>query len=139
MNLWSSFRVPSSEVKRESVGAPSPGMYLPVRTPWANGDQQICPKPSSSLVGTTSSSMTRHSIEYWGWFEIRPIPRSLASLAPARISSSPFGNSDVKCFAGPDDVRKCLHRLLKRRFIVVAVGLVKVNVIRTEPAQGSVD
>ena len=33
------------------------------------GDQTIWLTPSRSHVGTTSSSMTRHSIEYCGWFD----------------------------------------------------------------------
>jgi hypothetical protein len=43
---------------------------LPVNTPCATGDQTIWLIPNSRLVGTTSFSMTRQSIEYWGWLEI---------------------------------------------------------------------
>ena len=52
---------------------------IDVPTPCAIGDQTICEIPSSSEVGTTSSSMTRHSIEYCGWFEITWMPTSSAS------------------------------------------------------------
>ena len=54
----------------ESAGNSAPGRYLPVSTPWARGDQTIWLRPSSWLVGTTFSSITRHSIEYCGWLEI---------------------------------------------------------------------
>ena len=39
-------------------------------------------------MGTTSSSMTRHSIEYWGWLETKGIFSSFASSAPWRIWSA---------------------------------------------------
>ena len=58
-----------SSVAREPAGGGWPGRYLPVSTPCAIGDQTIWPMPSSSQVGTTSASMTRHSIEYCGWLE----------------------------------------------------------------------
>ena len=57
-------------------------------TPWASGDQTIWERPSFSEVGTTSSSMTRQSIEYCGWLLISWTPRSRASAAPAAISSA---------------------------------------------------
>ena len=56
--------------------------------PCATGDQQICDRPSSCDVGITRSSITRHSIEYCGWFEIREMPSSRASWWPARIWSA---------------------------------------------------
>ena len=58
---------PFSSVAREPAGGGSPGRYLPVSTPCAIGDQTICETPSSRLVGTTSASITRHSMEYCGW------------------------------------------------------------------------
>ncbi len=60
---------PFSSVAREPAGHCSPGLYLPVSTPWAIGLQTIWPMPSSSLAGTTSASMTRQSMEYCGWFD----------------------------------------------------------------------
>ena len=57
-------------------------------TPWAIGDHTIWPIPSSTLAGTTSSSMTRHSIEYCGWLETSGTRSSRASSAAARISSA---------------------------------------------------
>ena len=64
---------------REPAGGGWPGRYLPVSTPCAIGDQTIWPMPSSSQVGTTSASMTRHSIEYCGWLETSWIFSSRAS------------------------------------------------------------
>ena len=79
---------PLVSVAREPSGTGAPGRYLPVSTPCATGDQTICDSPSSREAGTTSSSMTRHSIEYCGWFEMSWKPSSRASLAPARICSA---------------------------------------------------
>ncbi len=84
---WIMSAPPFSSVAREPAGCSSPGLYLPVRTPWAMGDQTICPMPSSWLVGTTSSSMTRQSMEYWGWFDTSGMWSSRASSCAARISS----------------------------------------------------
>jgi hypothetical protein len=55
-----------SSVAREPSGTGWPGRYFPDRTPCAIGDQTICEMPSSSEAGTTLSSITRQSIEYWG-------------------------------------------------------------------------
>ena len=79
---------PFSSVAREPAGGACPGRYLPESTPWAIGDQTICETPSSRHVGTTSSSMTRQSMEYCGCDEISWMPRSCASSCPARIWSA---------------------------------------------------
>ena len=79
---------PFSSVAREPSGSGWPGTYLPVSTPWAIGLQTICETPSSSQVGTTSSSMTRQSMEYCGWLEISWTPSSRLSSTPARIWSA---------------------------------------------------
>jgi hypothetical protein len=79
---------PFSSVAREPAGGASPGRYLPVRTPCAIGDQTICPIPSSRQVGTTSASMTRHSMEYCGCDDTRCTPSSSASAWPARICAA---------------------------------------------------
>ena len=68
--------------------APDPARYLPDSTPWAIGDQTICDTPSSRQAGTTSVSITRHSIEYCGCEEISWTPRLLARACPARICSA---------------------------------------------------
>jgi hypothetical protein len=60
-----------------------------LRMPWASGDQTIWESPSFSEVGTTSSSITRQSIEYCGWLLIRWTFSSRARAAPAAICS-PF-------------------------------------------------
>ena len=77
-----------SSVAREPSGGGWPGWYLPVSTPCAIGDHTIWPMPSSSQVGMTSASMTRHSIEYCGWFDTRWIFSSRASACAARISAA---------------------------------------------------
>ena len=79
---------PFSSVARDPAGGAWPGLYLPVSTPCATGDQTICDTPSSADVGTTSPSMTRHSAEYCGWFEMSWKPRSCARACPARIWSA---------------------------------------------------
>ena len=56
--------------------------------PCASGLQTICESPSSSQAGTTSASMTRHSMEYSGWLLTNGIRSSRASSAAARISSA---------------------------------------------------
>jgi hypothetical protein len=62
---------------------------LPVSTPCAIGDQTIWPMPSRSQSGTTSASMTRHSMEYCGWEEtIRSKPISSAIFRAASISEA---------------------------------------------------
>ena len=63
-------------------------MYFPVSAPWPIGDHTICPMPSSSQAGTTSASMTRHSMLYCGWFETSGTCSSRASACAARISSA---------------------------------------------------
>jgi hypothetical protein len=57
---------PLSSVARDPAGGAWPGWYLPVRTPWAIGDHTTCERPNCRETGTTSPSMTRHSIEYCG-------------------------------------------------------------------------
>ncbi len=79
---------PLLSVARVPSGGAWPGWYLPVSTPCAIGDQTIWETPSSSLTGTTSDSMTRHSIEYCGWLEISWKPRSSARAWPARSCSA---------------------------------------------------
>ena len=54
---------------RESGGGASPGLYLPVSTPWASGDQTTCEMPLRSHSGITSASGARYSAEYCGWLE----------------------------------------------------------------------
>ena len=91
---------PLSSVAREPSGGCSPGLYLPVSAPWAIGDQTIWPMPSSWQVGTTSASMTRHSMLYCGWFETRGMCSSRASAWPRRISSArPLRDADVERLA----------------------------------------
>ena len=51
------------------AGGGSPGLYLPVSTPCASGDQTICEIPLAAHSGITSCSGTRQSIEYCGWLE----------------------------------------------------------------------
>ena len=73
---------------RDPAGGRRPGRYLPDRTPSAIGDHTIWPMPSSEEAGTTRSSMTRHSAEYWGWLDTSLKPIRVASSWPARIWSA---------------------------------------------------
>ena len=79
---------PFRSVARDPSGGAWPGRYLPDSTPWAIGDHTICAEPLLRQAGTTSASMTRHSIEYCGWLDTNGIRSSRASAAPARISSA---------------------------------------------------
>ncbi len=79
---------PLASVAREPAGGSAPGLYLPVSTPCAIGLHTICDTPSSRDAGTTSSSMTRHSMEYCGWLEISWKPSSFDISTPARIWSA---------------------------------------------------
>ena len=79
---------PLVSVAREPSGGGWPGRYFPLSTPWAIGLHTICETPSSAEVGTTSPSMTRQSMEYWGWLEISWKPSSFDSSTPARIWSA---------------------------------------------------
>ena len=65
---------------RESAGGGEPGAYLPVRTPWARGDQTICEMPLSRHSGMISASGARHRREYCGWLETK---RSTPDIAMA--------------------------------------------------------
>ena len=62
-------RLISFEVARESAGGCSPGLYLPVSTPCASGDQTICEIPLRSHSGISSASGPRQSAEYCGWLD----------------------------------------------------------------------
>ena len=130
MNRRMKFAPPFSSVAREPAGGGWPGLYLPVSTPWAIGEKTTCETPSSFDVGTTSPSMTRHSMEYCGWFEIELDAELLRELvAGADLLRGPLADADVEGLAGADDVREGLHRLLQRRLRVVAVRLVEVDVV----------
>ena len=84
--------------------------------------------------------MTRHSMEYCGWLEISWKPSSLASAWPvADLVGRPLADADVERLALADDVGEGLHRLLERRLVVVAVGLVEVDVVGLQPLQRAVD
>ena len=87
MATATSSRPPTTQA-REPAGGCLPGSYLPVSTPCAIGEKTTWPKPSSIEVGTTSASMTRHSIEYCGWFDTSWKPSCDASSCPARICSA---------------------------------------------------
>ena len=63
---WSIIRPIRSDVARDPSGGGSPGLYLPVSTPCASGDQTICEIPFAAQSGITSASGTRQSIEYCG-------------------------------------------------------------------------
>ena len=56
-------------VARLSAGGGRSGLYLPVSTPWASGDQTICEIPLAAQSGITAFSGCRQSREYCGWLE----------------------------------------------------------------------
>ena len=131
---------PFSSVARDPAGGGCPGWYLPVSTPCAIGDQTIWLMPSSRQVGTTSASITRHSIEYCGWLEIELDAELLGQRVPGPdLLGGPLADADVERLALPDDVGERLHRLLERRLGVVPVRLVQVDVVGLQPAQRAVD
>ncbi len=66
---------------RESAGGASPGLYLPVSTPWASGDQTICEIPLAALSGKTSTSGACQSIEYCGCEETKRSGPAISSAA----------------------------------------------------------
>ncbi len=65
---------------RESAGGWAPGLYLPVSTPCASGDQTICETPLAADSGMTFCSGRRCSREYCGWLETK---RSTPGIAKA--------------------------------------------------------
>ena len=133
------FAPPLSSVAREPSGGCSPGRYLPVSTPCAIGDHTTWEMPSSRDAGTTSSSITRHSIEYCGWLEISWKPRSSASSCPCpQLINGPLTHADVEHLAGPDQVGEGLHGLLERCLVVIPMGLVDVDVVGLQPPQRAV-
>src|SRR5579884_4235210 len=97
---------------RESDGGGEPGLYFPLSTPCASGDQTIWLMRLASHVGNTSGSGLRQSIEYCGWLETnfsepgtfnpawicgavhslkpmyRTLPRRTASVIASIVSSS---------------------------------------------------
>ena len=112
-----------------------PGWYLPVRMPWSIGENTTWLIPSSRQVGTTSASITRYSALYCGWLETNGMLQ-LAGQCVTRpqLVGRPLADPDVERLAGPDDVGEGLHRLLERGEVVVAVGLVEVDVVGLQPA-----
>lgn len=58
-----------SLANRLPLGAGCPGLYFPVSTPCARGDQTICEMPLAAHRGKTSASGACHSMEYCGWEE----------------------------------------------------------------------
>ena len=99
---------------RESAGGASPGLYLPVSTPWASGDQTICEIPCSAQSGKTSASGARQIMLYCGWEETN-------FAAPAHLEAGldllrrPLAEADVADLARLDRLGQRLHRLLDRR------------------------
>src|ERR1700729_4233854 len=153
---------PPASVAREPAGAAEPGRYLPVSTPCAIGENTIWPMPSFSHSGSTSASMTRHSMLYCGWFETiranppRPDPppqhavRGLVRDDPVEshltgdpqrgrdLLGPPLGHAYVEHLALPDQVVEGAEGLLERRLVVVAVRLVQIQVVGLQPPERAV-
>ena len=62
-------------------GGGLPGLYLPVRTPWASGDQTICEIPCSSQKGISSASGARQIMLYCGCEETKSLVFGTSQLA----------------------------------------------------------
>ena len=123
---------------RLPAGGGSPGLYLPVSTPCASGDQTICEIPCCAQSGMTSRSGPRHSIEYCGWLETNfSTFGQLERLLD--LVGRPLAEAEVARLALPHDLGERLHRLLERRVPVVAVALVEVDVVRAQPRERDVD
>ncbi len=65
--------------------------YAYSQQPTALGHAGYAFYPSSADVGTTHSSITRHSIEYCGWFDTSWKPSSITSSAISNSSSGVAG------------------------------------------------
>ena len=118
--------------------AARPGLYLPVSTPCASGDQTICEMPCSSQNGISSASGARQIMLYCGWEETNflvfgDFERGLDLL------DGPLAEADLAGLAGLDDLGERLHRLLDRRVRIRAVALVEVDVVGLQALQRGVD
>src|SRR5439155_6490289 len=58
-----------------------PGGYLPVRTPWASGDQTICVIPCAEQKGISSASGARQIMLYCGCEETKSFAPGTSRLA----------------------------------------------------------
>src|SRR5205085_12572016 len=76
----------ASLAARESEGGCSPGLYLPVSTPCASGDQTICEIPCSAQKGISSASGARQIMLYCGCEETHFLAPGTSS--PAWICST---------------------------------------------------
>ena len=132
---------PLSSVAREPAGRLLARLVLAGQR--ALGDRRpddLADARAPRRSGTTSASMTRHSMLYCGWLETSGMCSSRASAWPrADLLGPPLRDADVERLAGVHDVGERLHRLLQRRLVVVAVRLVEVDVVGAEPAQRAVD
>src|SRR5580693_8056996 len=48
------------------------------------------------------------------------------------------GHADITCLTRTNDCVHCFHHLVKRCGVIIHMQLIKVNVVRTKTAQGSV-
>jgi hypothetical protein len=60
-------------------------------------------------------------------------------MARTQLLRRPLADTDVEHLALADDVGEGLHRLLERCLVVVAVRLIKVDVVGLQPGQRAVD
>ena len=112
----------------------SPGLYFPVSTPCASGDQTICDMPLALQSGMISFSGFRQSSEYCGWLETKRTT-SFIAVASAMHPRGPFGKADIARLARADNFGQRLHCLFQRRFGIEAMALIKVDVIGLEPLE----
>jgi hypothetical protein len=111
-----------------------------VSTPWASGDQTILADPGLPagrddlrLDDPVQRGVLRLVGDERDPELVGQDPRLADLLGP------PLRDPDVERLAGADDVGERLHRLLERRLVVVAVGLVEVDVVQAEAPQRGVD
>src|ERR1700728_3707849 len=118
---WAKFI--ASLAKRLSVGSGCPGLYLPVSTPCASGDQTICEMPLAEHSGNTSASGACHSMEYWGLGRDEQAgPGDIDGRL--NLLGSPFAEAEVAGLALLHDLLERLDRVLDRHGHIEAVGLV---------------
>ena len=117
-----------------------PGWYLPVSTPWASGENTTWPMPFRL------AQREHLGLDHPPQQRVLRLARDDAVEAHVvgnlqgigDLLGGPLGDADVVDLALPDQVVKGPQRLFERRLVVVAVGLVEVDVVRAEPAQRGV-
>ena len=129
----------SSLAARVPSGGGRPGGYLPVRTPWASGDQTICEIPCSAQKRDELrlGRPPDHVVLRLRGDELlrRRRRRGPPGSAPTVHSENPISRT----LPASHDLGQRLHRLLDRRLRVGAVALVEVDVVGPQPVERGVE